>query len=193
MGEDSGFWQLGTLPHRGCPPKDESLPPHIVPGPGAAHLAPWCGCVHSRRSGSSSQPRTSMALRAVRGTGPASPSASKVASPAAARRHQKGGSAKESGTGAGGGRNVEPAPPRPARRSSPTPARAPHCTREASAHRIAPGGSSTALPEPRTPRPLHCCQKSGSPDPPPAVALGCQQTGSSTCLPGAQATRTEDL
>lgn len=93
----------------------------------------------------------------------------------------------------GGGRNVEPAPPRPAPRSSPTPARAPHCTREASAHRIAPGGSSTALPEPRTPRPLHCCQKSGSPDPPPAVALGCQQTGSSTCLPGAQATRTEDL
>lgn len=90
-----------------------------------------------------------MALRALRGTGPSSPGASKVASPLAARRHQKGGSTKERGAGALGGRIAEPAPPRPAPRSSPTPACAPRLTLEAPARPKTPRGRSIALSKPR--------------------------------------------
>lgn len=175
-GEDSGSWQLRTLPRGGRPPKDESLPPHIVPGPGGAHLAPWCGCAPSSRSDGSSQPNTSMALRALRGTGPARPGTSKVASPVAARRHQKGGSAKESGAGARGGRITEPAPPRPAPRSSPTPACAPRRTREAPARPKTPCGRSAALPVLSIVR-----QECGAPDPPTAALAVNKQVPPRVC------------
>lgn len=85
--------------------------------------------------------------------------------------------------------------PAPPRATVPPPLARPAARGEASAHRIAPGGRSAALR--RAPRASHTVSSpllSEVRRPRPSSSCGpcCLQTSSSTCLPGAQTTRTQD-
>lgn len=87
------------------------------------------------------------------------------------------------------GEDGSPSPPRPAPRSSPTPACAPRLTLEAPARPKTPVVASLhSLSLACAPCPLHCLLGVRRPRPSECYPC-CQQTGSSTCLPGAQAMR----
>lgn len=122
-----------------------------------------------------------MALRALRGTGPASPGAGKVAPPAAARRHQKGGSAKESARARG--EDGAPSPPRPASQSHPRSLARPAAPRGSSAPPSSPSRAHRALSTAR--------QDSGAPDPPTVALAVCEQVPHVPAR--STATRAQDL